>query len=744
MRAPSLLLVSVLVACSAEQAAPRTCPSGSLDREGVCEPYGVEACAPGFSSDGDGGCAPRLADGSCSGSTIATPGDIKCRKVGVDACAPGFSASDGGCAALAPESCTGPERLALGSAACVPLGDCGAAVYPSGPADALYVDRAYAGADADGSEARPFATMTAALAAVTPSRKTILVAEGKYEVGVKLDRAVEIVGRCATKVSLYTRLASTPVLSTTAALTLRGVSLSGPDVGVQASGSALRVQGSRVEAGAEGIVVTGAGATLELDESLVIGAIGLGVAIEGAKAVIRNTELRDSKLAPDGSAGIGLGVRRLGSVAAEALVQSSVITGSAFAGVYASGAKVTLQGCLIRGTAQFEKIDGYGLYANANGVGPQIALEQTVIEGSKGYGIGVADGELTLDRSVIRATRTGPNPKTNYGALITAVDGKTKRPATLRITRSLIEDADETGLIVRGGTADLSDTIIRDVVGTSPQTGCGLATNPMVGLLPTITLRDSLIERTEDCAINVSSGSVTVERSVIRDIAPDRSGNRFGVGIISFLDNAADRPTLVVRSSLIERVHDAGVLAFGSRVEIDGSVIRDVRQREGGYYGHGVHLSSMPEYGVPSEALITGSLVLGTFEAGINVFQSTATVENTTVLDTRANAAASAFGDGVTVSGIIDPAGAFREASVALRRSRIGGSARAAFSVYEASATVEGLQATCNALDIAIEKLPRENAVAPTLEDRGGNVCGCGATKGCRAASSNLAPVAAF
>ncbi|HEY8080244.1 MAG TPA: hypothetical protein VIF62_39210, partial [Labilithrix sp.] len=93
-----------------------------------------------------------------------------------------------------PEAaCTGATRDALGSATCVPVGDCSAA-FP--PAAATYFV-----SPSNTPDATHFTTIAAAVA-VAPAGSTIAVDEGTYAEGIQTKGSVNVVGRCAEKVHL--------------------------------------------------------------------------------------------------------------------------------------------------------------------------------------------------------------------------------------------------------------------------------------------------------------------------------------------------------------------------------------------------------------------------------------------------------------------------------------------------------------------------------------------------------------
>ena len=117
----------------------------------------MTACAEGFVSDAAGGCDPILPEENCSDGRMALPGETSCRA----------------------------------------LMDCGSGRWGNIPLEpgTLYVDQA-APSGGDGSEAAPFASVLAAVAAANDGGM-IAIAEGTYVGDVPVTgKAVRLWGRC--------------------------------------------------------------------------------------------------------------------------------------------------------------------------------------------------------------------------------------------------------------------------------------------------------------------------------------------------------------------------------------------------------------------------------------------------------------------------------------------------------------------------------------------------------------------
>ena len=117
-----------------------------------------------------------------------------------DECSRAGFASDGerGCEPVLPRAACRPGQLALpGDRACHAIAPCGSGTWGDIPASATtqHVDLTYLGGDSDGTTAKPWPTIGAAIAAAQVGA-TIAVAAGSYGESVVIDKAVVVRGRC--------------------------------------------------------------------------------------------------------------------------------------------------------------------------------------------------------------------------------------------------------------------------------------------------------------------------------------------------------------------------------------------------------------------------------------------------------------------------------------------------------------------------------------------------------------------
>jgi hypothetical protein len=167
------------------------------------------------------------------------------------------------------------------------------------------------------------------------------------------------------------------------------------------------------------------------------------------------------------------------------------------------------------------------------------------------------------------------------------------------------------------------------------------------GSTPTgVTLRDSLVEAAYDQAVWFLGADGTVERSVIRDTEPAPDGRGWGICAEENLATAS-RARLVLRSSVIERNTQGAVTVHAADAEIEATLIRNTHPTPAGRFGRGLMVQTEAAASGPGVAVVRGSVIEHSFDAGILVHASEVTLEHTVVRDTLASPADQIWGHGV-------------------------------------------------------------------------------------------------
>jgi len=526
-----------------DAAAPPACPAGEakLD-EGECEPAGIpaSACGQGFTYDGRGGCTPVLPDGVCPDGQMAIPGEAACREV-------------------AP---------------------CGSDPWGDIPVDAdtQYVDGSYPGTDSDGSAERPWTTISAAISAAS-SGALVAIAAGTYSEDVAVvGKGVRLWGRCPKLVGVRGQTVGNPAVDLRAGgAELRGVAVTGPGLGVAVT-NAKDVVVDQVwihdtgDIGAYFSIALGPAAA-RLSGSLVEAAGGFGVYVDGAELTMESSVSRESHAT---AMGPGTGLSCLDSLQkgspCKLTVSGSLIEQVMGVGLMVGASEATIDGSVIRDVEVDEnKAGGFGLEVihNPNNDPGTATMRASVVERTRGMGISTYGSSLTLDATAVLDTLPGGDMR--FGRGIYAVENRdTGHRSQLKVTRSLVDHAHETGIFVLGSDGTITSTWVRDtqVQVTDQQGGAAIAAalGSDTGQRAQVTIDGSVLEGSPSVGLYVSDADLELVSSVIRGTKPQPNG-LFGDGV-GVLRRAEETTNVKVRSSRIESSARSGIANFAGNVEV--------------------------------------------------------------------------------------------------------------------------------------------------------------------------------
>ena len=323
--------------------------------------------------------------------------------------------------------------------------------------------------------------------------------------------------------------------------------------------------------------------------------MGLNVSdgdLEASRVTVRGVEQPPANPAAVGIAAVGVSPGRSPvALLREVSVEDIDDFGMAMAGVTA-----TLEGVAVRdviATSDFTPSVGLGISFEYGGEGqPAIAFARgLVVERTESFGLAVIDSELDVESIYVRDIR--PNRLSDrygrgIGCEVSAAfpAGVTVEPQTtprLTLRHARVEQAHEAGLTVVGGDADVTSLWVSDVV---PPPVSSLFNQPPIaagallqvsleqGTAGSVVLRDSLIEDVDMAGVVVGGIAATIERTIVRDVAPIE-GVGLGDGIVGLglrLDIYGVTPAeLTVSSNQIEGSARAGLALFESFADVSGS-----------------------------------------------------------------------------------------------------------------------------------------------------------------------------
>jgi len=751
------------------------CAAGTIPVLGSteCRPVGVETCAAGFSSDHTGGCTPVLPKSRCSDGELALPGESSCHVVSscgsgtfgdipvgagtvfVDASYAG-GASDGSQARPFTTVQAGIDAAGLSALVAVAAGtyeedvSIARAVRLVGRCPGMVTVRGKKGGDVPTFSVRPNGAVTVSGLAITGPGPGL--AAGGAVVTVEKVWVHDTGGRGIN--ALYT----TPLtqLNVRDSLVERATEVGVMVYGAKATIERVAVRKTNPVSGkwGRGITIDSNDAAKRASEVTIRLAVvedthENAIVVFGSRLTLERSVVRDTAPRVAGSIlGVGVYAESIGKLVADVSVTDTVIEASTTSGVALLGAKASIERSTIRDKGSpADKLQGYGVAAQPRESPPlpsEVTIRASAITRNRTAGLFLVSSTALVEGTILRDGL--PEPKTGaagFGISLQQREGLDAR-TTLTLRGSLIDNNLEAGIAVFGSQATIEGSVIR---GTRPRTsdrliGRGIDTSVMFGQAPELHVSSSIIERNEETGIALHGGTATLDGVLVRDTTPRTPTiDKLGYGVSAIIDpDVGMRPTLDIKSSLFERNHGVGIAFASADGSVFGTVVRDTYPTVGGdEYGVGIVAAANPGGSGPSVVRVERCLLDGNRYGGFNVNSSEGTFIASISRGTHADAEA-LFGDGVGVD-------TFEEAfpgTLVVSRSILSGNARAGLTTFGSKLSVEGSMLTCNGFDIDAETRPIGAAsLEPTIEDRGQNVCGCGATwGGCHAQSHSFAPSA--
>ncbi len=482
---------------------------------------GIRSCPPNWPSRSDATCDPDMGT-TCLLGAFALPG----------------------------RSCTSTAQIACPSGA---FADVEREITTG--SRVVYVSAAADPAIADGTMARPFATIGAALRSTAPP-DWVLVGAGEYTDAIDASRTFHVIGTCAASVTFRPPAGA---------------------AGVQARGMGVRLdlRGVTVAGGQPGVVALG-GATLSVQRVRVVGATGRGFAASGAGSVASGVDvvIDDTRSLSDATEGWGANADAAGLVS----LSRSVLRGNRRVGARSAdpASSLALEDSVVRGTLpSSDGSAGYGVLASQGG---HVTVHRCVVTDNANLGVGaIAMGSnLTITDSVVEETRrAGPELFDIGGISVTDHASLTAERVDVRANDTSGARADGPGsrLTIRasvvrdsrprpGGTFGWGLGVVAVHGGAVDATGLIVSGNTNLG-----------VSTTDD------GSSMTIRDSIVRDTRarPGDESTSTSVGALW----AQAGTTMNASHMLVENNLTNGAIAIGERAQLDisDSIIRGVTGR---------------------------------------------------------------------------------------------------------------------------------------------------------------------
>jgi len=661
----------------------------------------VSACGDGFTPDGAGGCSAALP--TCAAGTFAAPGETACRAPGV----------------AEPPTCMTGQLATIGETACHDIADCGAAPWGAIPVDSstVYVDASFAGAS-DGSSAKPFRTVQAAVDAAA-SGAIVAIAAGTYAESVVVSgKAIKLWGRCPSAVGIVSSGGN-------AALTFSGASAAKSEahqIAVTGDG-----RGIAVLAGADTTIDRAwihdtrdsgiwAGAATAITRSLVEGAHHDGVHAAAATVTLDASLVRGTR--GDSAGSFGNGAHALS--AATLAITHSVLEQNRDVAAYAESATIAIDHTVIRDTLPREGDMQLGAGAGARAFG-SITIKASRVVRSHDFGVVVVDGDLSVDDALVGDTQPAADGTAGIGIQVGTSSPSANAKAT--IARTLVENSRKNGVFIDGAALDMSDSAVRGVdVQVSDQYG-GTGISVVVGLTSkrrsSGNIRGVVVERARSVGVDVLTSDATIAGSVVRGVTSDPKGS-FGFGV-----QATGGATLSIASSVVTDVVTAGIFADSSKLVVDATTVRGIGVDPTTGDSRGIAVQSRSGSG---SLTLSRSAIVGAAEIGLALVGVVATVDHTLVSSTKAQG--DTGGDGIEI---------WNGGTMDADHVRVDASSRGAIALFGGRCSLSAAALTCSAFSLDGER----GADASDYEYALGQdvKCGCpGATGVCQVLSQSLTP----
>jgi len=705
---------------------------------GGCVAVGIPTCSAGFMADGRGGCEPVLPKEACPAGSLVYPGAASCETVdcgsGTYGAIPDAAGtlhvdrtytgggSDGTRARPFTKISDAVARAVAGSVVAIAAGtyeedvNVDKAIKVAGRCPSMVTIRGVATGSGIGAFVTTAASTLESVSVTGPATGVIV-----YGATGAIVSNVRVFG-ASVDTGIWIRKGSRDVIVRHSEID--GVS----NYGLAVSGSTARIEKSRVANVRE--LKNAAGVKLNPDpttfapvdvtvvQTLIEGNDYTGVAADSAKATLDGCLIRNNRPSQAPYFG-GYGIAALryapSGLNTELTLRGSMLDRNVDSALLMQATKVTVESSVVRETQRDVDAGIYGRGIVAQGIaGPktELVVRSSVVERNYETGIDVNGNVIArIERTIVRDTKEN-KPFTGtgiYGELLVQPDGTAPE---LEIVESLITNNPHAGVVGAGKT----------------------------------TVRGSRIDGNTWAGIAGRGSEVTVEATVVRNTKPYMGLHGYGV-LDTFDHGRGLAPTLSVTDSAIEDAAKHGVALFGGTLTLTRSVVRNIGvEAATAPAGAGVVVTREVATREPT-ATIDATLIVGARSAGVLATGANVTLTASTIRGVRAPGDGK-FGDGVLLMGALFSGDALVPSSAGLRGSIIEDSARAGIGVFGSNLSLEGAWLSCNRIAINVEQAAAWNGTAWVqhefgIADAGGNVCTCGSPAKCSAQSSNLTPLEA-
>jgi hypothetical protein len=228
-------------------------------------------------------------------------------------------------------------------------------------------------------------------------------------------------------------------------------------------------------------------------------------------------------------------------------------------------------------------------------------------------------------------------------------------PSEVVVQGSLVERCGEGGVLALGAKMTLAGSVVRDTLpnGTVNTRGVSAELNLNTNNRGETAIVGSVVEGNHEVGVLASGSTITVDHSLVRGTLLKADGTR-GIGIM-IQDYPAGAARAEITGSVLDHNRLAAIVASGGDTWVTHSVVaRSESQTADGRYGRGITCEPSFATGARGQLDVAKSLVEGNQEAGIAIFACDANVEATIVRDTLPRTSDSTRGRGINVQSEAD------------------------------------------------------------------------------------------
>ncbi|MBW2456978.1 MAG: right-handed parallel beta-helix repeat-containing protein, partial [Deltaproteobacteria bacterium] len=316
-----------------------------------------------------------------------------------------------------------------------------------------------------------------------------------------------------------------------------------------------------------------------------------------------------------------------GGAATGSEVHNLAVVGDDVGVVVISASDVLVEGVWVHDTASV------GINT-ADAMGPvSLTVRASLVERAARLGIHVIGGSALVEGTTVRDTQPNPDDLRHGRGIEVVRSLYTTIDSDLTISGSVVERNHDLGVNIGGGTATIDGTLIRDTLTQVADQEGGRGINAQAvrfqgetsGGSASLVISGTVVERSTEIGIFIAASEAEIRQTTVRDVAPSAVDGRFGRGIegggqLFGADPVAVRSSLLVAETLIDRVHDGGLVCCDCEGAIDLLAIRDVEARPfDDAFGDGIVLFAQAD---GTRATVTSTRVQNSARAGVGVFGS--------------------------------------------------------------------------------------------------------------------------